>query len=45
MTHITTNAIKLRAHAILDDVRAGIFHDLRAITWSLRILGDISNGL
>lgn len=40
MTHITTNPMKLRAHAVLDDVRAGIFHDLKTINWALRVLGD-----
>lgn len=34
------NPMKRRAHAILDDVRAGIDHDSRAVIWALRILGD-----
>lgn len=42
MTHFTRNPMKLRAHAILDDVRNGIFHDQKAINWSLRILGDLT---
>lgn len=41
MTHWTTNQMKLRAHAVLDDVRAGIPTDARAISWALRILGDL----
>ncbi len=36
----TTNTIKLRAHAILDGVRAGVHHDARAIAWALAILGE-----
>lgn len=42
MTHFTSNPMKLRAHAILDDVAAGIFHERRTIDWALRILGDLT---
>lgn len=42
MSHWTTNPMKLRAHALLDDVRNGIHHELRAITWALRMLGDLT---
>lgn len=35
------NPMKRRAHAILDDVRAGIDHDTLAVMWALRILGDM----
>lgn len=41
MNHWTKNQLKLRAHALLDDVRAGIKHDRAAIVWALRILGDL----
>ena len=34
------NAIKLRAHQILDGVRAGVHHDARAVNWALAILGE-----
>lgn len=34
------NAIKVRAHKILDEVKAGIYHDARAIDWALAILGE-----
>jgi hypothetical protein len=40
MTLPTTNPIKRRAHAILDDVKAGIYHSLEAINWALRMLGE-----
>lgn len=40
MTHATTNPVKLRAHAVLDDVRAGIYHPREAIDWALRMLGE-----
>jgi hypothetical protein len=36
----THNAIKLRAHKLLDEVKAGIHHDARAINWALAILGE-----
>lgn len=39
----TNNPTKQRAHAILDDVRAGVFHDLKAINWALRVLGEPVN--
>lgn len=29
-----------RAASILDDIRAGIHHELRAINWALRMLGE-----
>lgn len=38
--HFTRNPIKLRAHMILDDVRAGVHHDTAAINWALRTLGE-----
>lgn len=34
------NQIKKRAHQILDDVRAGINHDQKAVDWALRMLGE-----
>lgn len=40
MTLRSDNPTKRRAHAILDDVRAGIDHDSRSVIWALRILGD-----
>ena len=40
MNHLTRNPLKLRAHAILDDVRAGISHPLEAVNWALRMLGE-----
>jgi hypothetical protein len=30
-----------QAHAILDDVRAGMWHSPMAVTWALRALGDL----
>lgn len=36
----TDNAIKQRAHKILDEVRAGIYHDANAVNWALAILGE-----
>jgi hypothetical protein len=39
-SHFTHNRMKLRAHMILDDVRAGIDHSLAAIRWALRTLGE-----
>lgn len=36
----TTNPSKRRAHALLDDVRAGIYHSAEAIRWALRVLGE-----
>lgn len=40
MTLRTANILKRRAHAILDDVRAGLYHDSKAIAWALRVLGE-----
>lgn len=40
----TTNALKLRAHKLLDEVRAGIYHKDQAIKWALAILGEPVNG-
>jgi hypothetical protein len=40
MSHFTKNPMKLRAHAVLDDVRAGLYHSLQAIKWALRTLGE-----
>jgi hypothetical protein len=34
------NVLKLRAHRLLDEVRAGIAHDARAVAWALAILGE-----
>jgi len=39
-SHFTHNPVKLRAHMILDDVRAGIDHSLASIVWALRALGE-----
>ena len=36
----TPNPLKLRAHQILDGVRAGIHHDARAVNWALAMLGE-----
>ena len=36
----TTNTLKQRAHRILDDLRAGIHHDARAVNWALAMLGE-----
>lgn len=38
-----SNRTKLRAHQLLDEVRAGIHHDPRAIAWALAILGEPVN--
>jgi hypothetical protein len=38
--HFTRNKAKLRAHMILDDVRAGLAHSDAAIAWALRTLGE-----
>jgi len=35
-----SNALKVRAHRLLDEVRAGIHHDDRAIAWALAVLGE-----
>ena len=43
MTLRTKNQMKLRAHAILDDIKAGIHHDHKAVDWALRILGEPVN--
>jgi len=40
----TENAIKQRAHKILDEVRAGIHHDSKAVNWALAVLGEPVNG-
>lgn len=37
------NQIKLRAHRILDEVRAGIQHDAKAVDWALAVLGEPVN--
>lgn len=34
------NPIKKRAHKILDEVRAGIYHDQKIVDWALAILGE-----
>lgn len=36
----TTNPLKRRAHALLDDVRAGLHHEPAAVVWALRCLGE-----
>ena len=38
------NPIKKRAHQILDDLKAGIHHEPRAVKWALAILGEPVNG-
>ena len=40
MTLRNQNTIKNRAHRILDEVRAGIQHDAKAVNWALAILGE-----
>jgi len=40
----TKNALKLRAHMILDQVKAGICYDQKAVDWALAILGEPVNG-
>lgn len=40
----TDNVLKQRAHRLLDEVRAGIYHDEKAITWALAILGEPVHG-
>jgi hypothetical protein len=37
------NPLKLRAHRLLDEVRAGIHHEPSAIAWALAILGEPVN--
>ncbi len=32
------------AHAVLDDVRAGMYHGDSAVTWALRVLGEPVDG-
>ena len=44
MTLRTNNPMKLRAHAVLDDVRAGMPHGDSAVTWALRVLGEPVDG-
>lgn len=34
------NPLKASAHRLLDEVRAGIQHDARAIAWALAVLGE-----
>jgi hypothetical protein len=36
----TDNPMKRRAHALLDDIRAGLYHEQPAVTWALRALGE-----
>lgn len=36
----TDNPQKRRAHALLDDVRAGLHHETAAVVWALRTLGE-----
>lgn len=42
MRHQTRNhnPMKLRAHKVLDEVMAGIHHDLKTINWALAVLGE-----
>jgi hypothetical protein len=40
MTLRTDNPQKRRAHALLDDVRAGLHHESAAVVWALRTLGE-----
>jgi hypothetical protein len=40
----TQNTLKQRAHRLLDEVRAGIHHDAKAINWALAVLGEPVNG-
>jgi hypothetical protein len=39
----TQNTLKQRAHRLLDEVRAGIHHDAKAINWALAVLGEPVN--
>lgn len=41
MTLPTKNVLKQRAHRLLDEVRAGIQHDPKAVNWALAVLGDL----
>mgnify|MGYP001319081235 CR=1 FL=1 len=41
-THIK-DAFKQRAHRLLDEVKAGIKHDEKAINWALSVLGEPVN--
>lgn len=34
------NAMKRQAHKVLDEVVAGIHHDLKTINWALAVLGE-----
>lgn len=43
MTLRNQNTMKNRAHRLLDEVRAGIYHDAKAIDWALAILGEPVN--
>lgn len=40
MTLRDQNPVKKRAHQLLDEVRAGIQHDAKAIAWALAVLGE-----
>ena len=40
MTLRNNDPTKLRAHSILDDVRAGLPHSKSAINWALRTLRE-----
>jgi hypothetical protein len=39
----TKSQRKLQAHRLLDEVRAGIHHDDRAVAWALAVLGEPVN--
>ncbi len=36
----STDALKQRAHRILDEIRAGLHHDARYVAWALWVLGE-----
>lgn len=36
----TKSQRKLQAHRLLDEVRAGIQHDAKAVAWALAVLGE-----
>lgn len=33
---------ELRAHAVLDDLQAGIEHPIATVMWALRMLGELN---
>lgn len=40
MTLRSRETLKLRAHRLLDEVRAGIPHSPQSVNWALSILGE-----